>query len=57
MAWPAAGNLYPLAELYIPGGVDDPLKLAILVDLDALGGRKEFLEDLEVKPLTFKTYV
>ncbi len=55
--WPAAGNLLPLTGLYIPGGFDDPLKLAVLVDIDALGGRKEFLEDLGVKPLTFKTYV
>jgi len=55
--WPAAGHLYPLTELYIPGGFDDPLKLAVLVDIDALGGRKEFLEDLRVKPLTFETYV
>lgn len=55
--WPAAGVLQPLADLYIPGGFDDPLKLAALVDIDALGGRKEFLEDLGVKPLTFENYV
>ncbi len=55
--WPAAGHLRPLTELFVPGGFEDPLKLALLVDVDALGGRKEFLEDLEVIPLTFETYV
>lgn len=55
--WPASGHLYPLSELYIPGGFDDPLKLSTLVDLSVLGGRKEFLRELGVAELTFETYV
>ena len=54
--WPVAGQLRPLENLYIPGGFDDPLKLSALVDLRALGGRKEFLQDLGVQELTFETY-
>jgi len=55
--WPSSGGLASLTDLYIPGGFDDPLKLAQLVDLEGLGGRREFLEDLGVKVLTFDTYV
>jgi hypothetical protein len=54
---PAAGELRPLAHLYLPGGFEDPLKLAGLVDLAALGGRPQFLRDLGVPELTFATYV
>lgn len=54
--WPASGHLRSLTELYIPGGFDDPLKLSALVDVEALGGRQEFLRDLGVQDLTFETY-
>jgi hypothetical protein len=54
---PAAGELRPLAHLYLPGGFEDPLKLAGLVDLAALGGRSQFLRDLGVPELTFAAYV
>ena len=52
-----AGELRPLAHLYIPGGFEDPLKLAGIVDLDAIGGRRQFLRDLGVEELDFATYV
>ena len=51
------GELRPLADLYLPGGFDDPLRLAGLVDVDALGGRPQFLHDLGVRELEFTTYV
>jgi len=54
--WPAAGHLCSLEGLYIPGGFEDPFKIAGLVDLQALGGRREFLKDLGVQELTFTIY-
>jgi hypothetical protein len=54
---PAAGELRPLAHLYLPGDFDDPLSLAGLIDLDAIGGRAQFLRDLGARELTFETYV
>jgi hypothetical protein len=54
---PTAGELRPLALLYLPGDFNDPLKLAGLVDLEAIGGRPQFLRDLGVPELTFETYV
>jgi len=56
--WPVKGNLKPLANLYLAGGFDDPLNLAELVDIKALGSRSDFLHhDLRVKILDFPTYV
>lgn len=55
--WPSSNQLKRLTNLYIPGGFDDELKLSGLVDLDALGGRREFLKDLGVQELTFETYL
>jgi hypothetical protein len=57
--WPAAeGLLKPIKELYLTGDFEDPLHLAQLVDIDALGGRREFLETvLHVNKLDFVTYV
>jgi hypothetical protein len=54
--WPVAGEFRPLEGLFIPGGFDDPLHLSALVDVEALGGRKEFLKDLGVPELTFHVY-
>jgi hypothetical protein len=54
---PTAGELRPLALLYLPGDFNDPLKLAGLVDLEAIGGRPQFLRDLGVPELTFESYV
>ncbi len=57
--WPTAdGTLKPLNLLYLAGDFDDPLNLAQLVDVEALGGRREFLETtLKVSCLDFLTYV
>jgi hypothetical protein len=54
---PVDGELRPLRDLYLPGGFTDPLKLAGLVDLAAIGGRRQFLQDLGVGELDFATYV
>lgn len=54
---PVAGELRPLAELYIPGGFEDPVGLAGVVPLEALGGRRQFLQDLGVEALSFDAYV
>ncbi len=57
--WPTAdGKLKALDQLYLTGDFEDPLKLAELVDIEALGGGRDFLEQvLEVRTLDFVTYV
>lgn len=57
--WTSAGKeLRPLTELFLAGDFEDPLKLAQLVDVEALGGGREFLErKLLVPRLDFVTYV
>lgn len=54
---PVAGELRPLAELYTPGGFTDPLGVAGIVELEQLGGRREFLWDLGMEELHFETYL
>lgn len=54
--YPSSGNLRKLDELALSGNFDDPLGLAELVDLAALGGRREFLRDLGMPELDFRTY-
>jgi hypothetical protein len=53
----AAVRLRPLTDLYIPGGFSDPLQMTGLIDVDALGGRPQFLRDLGVRELDFDAYV
>ena len=54
---PVDGELRPLNHLYLPGGFTDPLKLAGLIDLEAVGGRRQFFLDLGMEELDFYTYV
>ena len=54
---PVDGELRPLADLFLPGGFADPLQLAGLIDVNAIGGRPQFLEDLGVAELDFDTYL
>lgn len=54
---PVDGELRSLAELFLPGGFEDPLHLAGLVDVQAIGGRRQFLHDLGVQELDFDTYL
>lgn len=56
--WPAGGKLQAISSLYLPGGFEDPLKLASVIDVAVFGGRTEYLRDvLRVKSLDFPTYV
>jgi hypothetical protein len=57
--WPSAtGELKPLSDLFLAGDFEDPLKLAQLVDLEALDGGQDFLvRDLNIQRLDFITYV
>jgi hypothetical protein len=54
--YPGPKRLQQLAALALPGDFNDPLGLAEIVDLQALGGRREFLRDLGMPALDFKTY-
>ena len=54
---PVDGELRPLSHLFIPGGFSDPLNLSGTVDMDAVGGRPQFLSDLGVQALDFETYL
>ena len=54
--FPCSGRLQKMAALALPGDFSDPLGLAEIVDLNALGGRREFLRDLGMPDLDFKTY-
>ncbi len=54
---PVDGALRPLADLFLPGGFEDPLQLAGLVDVHAISGRRQFLQDLGVQELDFETYL
>ena len=55
--FPSSGKLRDLNGLALPGNFDDPLGLAEIIDLVALEGRREFLQDLGMQELDFRTYV
>jgi hypothetical protein len=55
--FPAAGGLRPLAELALPGGYEDPLGLASVVDMSSLSGLEDFLEFLGARQLDTATYI
>ena len=55
--YPTVGGLRPLTRLVLPGGFEDPLGLAELMDVTLLGGRTEFLRDLGAEELSFRRYV
>jgi hypothetical protein len=54
--FPTAQGRRPLTELVLPGGFEDPLGLADVVDLTKLGARRDFLRDLGAEELTFRGY-
>jgi len=54
--FPSANGLRPLTQLSLPGDFEDPLDLAELVDIEALGGRKELLSVLGARNLTIQEY-
>ena len=55
--YPSAGQLHSLPSLVLPGEFEDPLGLTSLVDVEALGGRRQFLFDLGATELDLRTYV
>ena len=54
--FPSSGQLHKLSELSVPGGFEDSLGLAKLVDLTTLGNRGTFLRNLGMQELNFQTY-
>ena len=54
--YPSAGHLHSLSSLVLPGEFEDPLGLTRLVDVEAIGGRRQFLFDLGATQLDFRTY-
>lgn len=54
--FPSAGKLHRLSDLWIPGGFDDPLGVAGLVDMNALSGLSDFLRSLGAMELTFAEF-
>lgn len=56
--YPVADVLCPLTDsLYIPSDFVDPLGSTSMIDLSALGNRREFLKELGVKELTLQTFI
>ena len=54
--FPSAGNLRSLENLYMPGGFEDPIGVADLVDMRRLKGLSDFLKFLGAEELTFEAY-
>jgi len=54
--FPTTSELRPLPTLGLPGDFEDPLGLTDVIDLQQLGGRRDFLKDLGAKELTFISY-
>ena len=54
--FPSTRNLRPLNELWLPGGFNDPLGLADIVDTEKLNGLSMFLRSLGARELTFPEY-
>lgn len=54
--FPSAQKLRSLKELWLPGGFDDPMGSAGLLDMGVLSGLSDFLEYLGARKLTFENY-
>jgi hypothetical protein len=55
--FPSATGLRPLSDLALPGGFEDPLGLATVVDLSRIGRLRDFLTYLGARPLDLPTYI
>jgi len=51
------GGFYPLVQLALPGDFEDPIGITEIVDLKRVAGKREFLQGLGAKPLSFEVYV
>ena len=54
--FPSTQGLYPLKDLWLPGGFDDPLGVTELLDAKSVEGLVDFLRSLGVRKLTFNDY-
>ena len=54
--FPSARKLCPLKDLWLPGGFEDPMGVAELLDMSTLGGLSDFLRTLGAEELTFTDY-
>ena len=55
--FPSAKNLHPLENLRLPGGFDDPIGVAKLLNMETLNGLTDFLHQwLDARDLTFPDY-
>ena len=54
--FPSIKGLYPLQDLWLPGGFDDPLSVTELLDAKSVEGLLDFLRSLGVRELTFNDY-
>lgn len=55
--FPNSGKLQAMSQVALPGDFEDPLGLSEIVDLPAIGNRRDFLQRLGMTPLTFSNYV
>ena len=55
--FPSSGKLQTMCQVALPGDFEDPLGLSEIVDLSAIGNRRDFLQSLGMPPLTFSNYV
>ena len=54
--FPSVKNLHPLKDLWLPGGFDDPICVADLLNTEKLDGLTDFLRFLGAGELTFSDY-
>ena len=54
--FPSTANLSPLPELWLPGGFEDSLGVAGILDSKIPGSLSSFLQNLGVRQLTFEDY-
>ena len=54
--FPSATNLRPLPELWLPGGFEDSLGVAGILDSKIPDSLSSFLRNLGVRQLTFEDY-
>ena len=54
--FPGPGGLFPLSNLALPGGFEDPIGITEIIDLKRLSGKRDFLRELGAKELSFEIY-
>lgn len=55
--FPSSGELHRLNEVALPGDFEDPIGITTLVDPTMIGNRRDFLLELGIDKLDFRTYV